>query len=839
MILRALDHMVRALLADIRYAFRTFRRAPLAALTITATVALGLGLITVVFALYNALFLRVDAVQAPGELYAIDRPERPGARTWVRFTRPEYEALRDETSVLADVCAMLRRVDARVDGRPVSGALVTGNFFELLGVRAVLGRGLTPADDARLAAAPVVVLSHRGWNKLFAGDPGVIGRPMPVNGVPYEIVGVMPEGFRGLSVVSPDWWMPLGLVGRFHPTYAGREDEVPLDAVIGRLNRGMSAQAATAAMTTWARGRSEPKTDGRGLANIRLKPSQGTFSPDVVDALTTFLPIFFAFGLILMIGCTNVANLLLARAVARQPELAIRLALGASRRRLVQQLFTESLLLALGAAVLGVALSRVLLTAAIHVVVMTMPPEIAEQVGLVALTTDWRVLVFLVACAVLSAFVFGFVPALQATRLELVRTMRGEVMRDMRPYRARDALIAAQVGAAALLLISAAVFLRSAFAAANVDPGLRTSDTVIVEIANESLRTALFQEVMTHPSVAAVAASSPGVMGPFGAARAGVSANKVASAPGVARSPTDRSTRTPTSYQFVSLEYFGVLGIDLANGRGFTAAERTAEAGVAIVSEKAARKLWPKGDALGQVMHLEGIQPAGPKEPDAPEPSSRAYVVIGVARDVGRGRGMFEFSGADVYLPIARESAGTSLTLRVKGDPEQARRALLDRLTRVDPGMGDIQTLRTIAGRATYILRTAFWITIVLGGLALVLTSSGLFSVLSYLVAQRTKDIGVRMAFGATTRDVFRLVLLQLIGPIGWGLLAGAGLAAAVATALLSTLAASRVDDIVRVFDPLAYAASLVVILTACALAASLPAARAARIDPIATLRRE
>ena len=186
---------------DILYAFRTFRRAPLAALTIVATVALGLGLVTVVFTVYNTIFLRVDAVRSPGELFAVERPTGPGADASLPFTRPEYEAMRRETSVFTDAFAMLRPVRTRIEGRPVSSALVTGNFFQVLGVQAALGRPLTPGDDERFAGRPVIVLSHRGWNKLFAGDPAVIGRSVLVNGLPYEIVGVMPEDFRGLGIL--------------------------------------------------------------------------------------------------------------------------------------------------------------------------------------------------------------------------------------------------------------------------------------------------------------------------------------------------------------------------------------------------------------------------------------------------------------------------------------------------------------------------------------------------------------------------------------------------------------------------------------------------------------
>jgi predicted permease len=830
----SIDTLVR----DVLYAFRTFRRAPFAAVTIVATVALGLGLIAAVFTFYNALFLRVDAVRNPGELFAVERPVRPGGGAWMPFTRPQYEALRRETGVFTDTVAMLRGIKSRVDGRPVSAVLVTGNFFQVLGVQAALGRTLTPADDERSASRAVIVLSHSGWHKLFAADPAAIGRSLAIDGAPYEVVGVMPAGFRGLAVVPPDYWAPLGAVGQFRRTYAGRDDEVQLDDVIGRLKAAVSAQAATAAITSWAAGRTDLATAGWSRPFIRLKPRQGTASADVVAALLTFAPIFFAFGLILMIGCANVANLLLARGVARQREIGIRLSLGATRRRIVRQLLTENLLLALLSAACGFAVSRGILETAVGVAIATLPPEIAEQVSLTVPSADWRVGMLLVAGAIVSTLFFGLVPALQATRLELVRTMRGEVTRDARPGRARNALIVLQVAASALLLICAAVFLRGALAAATADPGLRTSDTVIVPIANEPLRAALLQAVTAHPSVVAVAASSPETMGHFRAATAWTVGQTPAGSSHAANMAAATSISATVGFQFVSPEYFEVLGIPIVRGRAFTPAERSAESGVVAVSERTARKLWPNVDAVGEVMRFEADQPPDPRQPGAPRPASHTYTVIGIVRDVGQP-GVFGFSGADVYLPIGAESPGTSLTLRVHGDPRQARGALLQRLTQVDPALGEIYTLRTLAGRAIYILRIAFWVTVVLAGLALALTLSGLFSVLSYLVEQRAQEIGVRMALGATGRDVAELVLSQSIRPVGIGLLIGGGLAAALAIALMSTRAASQIGGVVHVVDPLAYAASVLIIVTACVLAASIPALRAARIDPIATLRKD
>jgi hypothetical protein len=428
------------------------------------------------------------------------------------------------------------------------------------------------------------------------------------------------------------------------------------------------------------------------------------------------------------------------------------------------------------------------------------------------------VVVFLLVGAVASTAFFGLAPALQATRLELVQTMRGELTRDARPGRARRALIAVQVGASALLLICATIFLRSALAAATIDPGVRTNDTVMVALDNEQRRAALLQAVTAHPSVAAVAASS-------------VPTRAVAEA-----SLVDESSRVPVDLLAVSPEYFDVLGIDVVSGRGFTRAERGAEAGVVVVSETVAGQLWPNRNAIGQVLRLHPQQ-TGP--PGAPLPPSRTSTVVGVARDpAGRNRSSYLFTFRGVYTPTSSEGRETSLMLQVRGDPDQVRQALLGPLTSIDPDVA-IVTLRYIAKLQTYMLQLAFWVTVVLGGLALVLTVSGLFSVLSYVVEQQAKEIGVRMALGATTRNVAELVVSQSLRPVGIGLVAGGSLAVAIAIVLMATPAASEIGDIVRVFDPLAYIASVLVIAAACLLAVSVPALRAARIDPIATLRND
>jgi predicted permease len=664
----------------------------------------------------------------------------------------------------------------------------------------------------------VVVLSHRGWDRLFARDAGILGRRLVINGLTFEVVGVMPEDFRGLTVAPDDYWAPLSMLGRVRPADSTGETSGTLD-IIGRLKPGMSSQTARAGLAVWESGHLGRNDLERGASSIALVPRSGTI-PQPLGAMAVFAPLLFAFGLILLIGCANVANLLLARAVARQRDIGIQLSLGATRQRIVRQLLTESLLLALVAAAAGYAISRMVLAAIINAVMTSIAPDLGD-VRLWVPDADWRVILFLIVGACVSTIFFGLAPALQATRIEPVRTIRGEVMRDARPGRARNVLIGVQVSASALLLISAAVFLRSAFAAATFDSGMRTSDTVVVQIVNESTRNAIVQAVASEPTVAAVAAAWPDARG---------------GSPPAASAETSNG-KTEVAYKFVSPELFEVLDVRVVRGRAFAPAERTSNLSIAVVSETAARILWPAADAVGQVVRLDP-EPVS-DGPIAPPLESRTFTVVGVVRDVAGFR-IAPFKQAVVYVPTSATMPGTSLVVRAHGDPELTRQALLDRLTAIDPDFTrQVATMRTVARMETYFLQIAFGLTMVLGGLALVLTLSGLFSVLSYLVEQRTKEIGVRMALGATAGDVTRLILSQSIRPVGIGLLIGGGAAAGLAVLLLATPAAATIGQIVHVLDPVAYIASLLTIVAACLVAGALPASRAARLDPTRALRQD
>jgi predicted permease len=812
-----LDGIVR----DVRFAARSLRRAPLVSMTIVATVGLGLGLMTSVFTICNTLLFRADDVRAPHELFAVVRQQAVRRETDTFTTREGYEALLRETRVFSGAFATTTDVAAWIEGVKREGRLVSGNAFDVLGVDAARGRALTTLDD-EAGRPPVLVLSHRSWEQHYGSDPGLIDRTVRVNGAEFRVVGVMPEGFRGLEFAAPDYWAPLALADVFRP---GGTDVVEAAGVniVGRLAPGVSQGQAQAELAAWesqdpARSRIEPR-----LPPIVLEPRPGTV-PVSRDTVMVFAPLFFAFGLVLMIACANVANLLLARGVARQREIGMRFAIGASRRRVVGQLLTEGLTLALVAAVLGLAVSRVLLEGVVRLVVSTFPAGMGS-LRIAVPDADWRVLLFLVAGACASTLIFALAPAIQATRVELVRAIRGEVMNDSRPGRPRNVLIVLQVAASVLLLVCAAIFLRSTWAATRVDSGLRVEGLVTISVADEARRGAVLDVVTSEPAVQGVAAAWPSLL-----------ENRRATA-------EVAGERTPVTYQGVSPTYFQLLGVPLVRGRAFLDVERDARAGVAVVSQSVATRLWPGADAIGQVLRLDkeagATVGADAAEADGPLAAGRSFTIVGVARDVtGFRMGGSRLGGADVYVPVGPDVVDTALVLATRGGAEQARRLLVDRLARVHPNIGDVSTLDAYARMEAYLLAIPMWLTLGLGTLALSLTVSGLFSVLSYLVEQRAKEFGVRMALGATGQAMARLVLSQLARPVGLGLFLGVSFTAVLGRMLLATPASEAIGDSVQLLDPVAYAASVCAIVIACLFAALVPTWKAGHVDPVVAIRR-
>ena len=793
---------------DIRYAIRGFRRSPTFVLTVVATIALGLGINTAFFTIFNAYVLRPVAVRNPYSLYEFLWMNRTGVGH--RFTWPEYQEFRNQNPAFSQAFAY-RNIQGRVDGRNVFIQLVTGDYFRTLGVNAALGRTLLPEDSSVPGREPIAVISYSAWRDRFASDPAIVGRKVLIHGHPIEIAGVMREGFMGLEAVPTDFWAPVtaAVLLEDGPDIFGPEHPGVL-RILGRLKTGISVQEGQAGLTLWAQRITAGHPDSDKPAGAILR-SRATTIPLTRTALLTFSPIVISFGLVLLIACANVANMMLARAMSRQREIGVRLSLGAARGRLIRQLLTESVLLALPAAAAGFAVSQFAIEYGARLMFATLPSEFAEFIRLAPLPPDLRVFGFMLVAAVGSALLFGLAPAMQATRANVMQAARGDFTNDIRPTRLRNFLVIAQITVCVLLLICAGVLLRGARRMQNLDPGLRTQNIVEIEIQEKS-RARVLARLAAEPLVESVAsAANTPLDGAFPRIQAGAANNTVL---------------VQASYNHVSPEYFPIFEIPILRGRNFTAEEANSGAPVAIISQGAAQQLWPNRDAVGQSMRL------------APEQGTASGVrrypavrVIGIARDAISGWIGNGLDKSCVYFP-ANPLASGNLMVRVHGDAETARRKLDADLSAIDPAaVQQIHKMQEFLAIGTYPFRVAHWISSLVGALALLLTLSGIYGVLSYVVSQRTKEIGIRMAMGATTGAVVGLVLKQSMRLACMGIACGGVLALGV-----SRIFASRLV-MMDTFDGWAYCAGMLVVLSACAGAAYFPSRRAARIDPVSTLR--
>jgi predicted permease len=803
--------VVDSLFQDIRYAVRTFQRAPLFAATVIATMGLGLGLLGSAFTLLNAYLLKPIDLPNPHALYSLswDTETTRGQR----FALADYQALQPEAARFAALAAG-QNVTFMQDAVSTRGLLVTGNYFELLGARPALGRLLRPTDAAARGGGAVVVLSHQTWRSRYGSNAAIVGQRVSLGRQRFEVVGVTePQAYLpGQEGVS--FWAPLTMAGAFPGVDPWSEPDAPALVVVGRLRQDATAASVRAWLEVWLRQRFPPPSDAAPVA-VRID-SLATRIPLNGPTLTMFVLIMSAFGLVLLVASANVTNLMLARALARQPEIAVRLALGASRWRVVRQLIVESLVLAVPAAAAGLAL--IIVTAGVFpaVILATFPASVAPIDNIVVpLDPDWRVMAFLAAAAVLSAVLIALVPAGRLAGMRLAHASRGEAS-DGRGSRLRSGLVAMQIGACALFLVGAVGMLDETWRLANPQPNLSYERVSLIGI-DPKVRAAVATRLAAQSAVERVAVTwKPPLM-------AGALPTTLVKA-------STTSIAQHVGYTGVSPEYFTLFDIQIVRGRTFTPAEAAERAAVVLVSEATAAALWPGLDPLGQTLDLAAV--AGARS-DRRLPRGQVQV-IGVTEDVASGNIFDGIDASCVYFPTDMEPrTEMSLLVRARADDvETLRSALTTAVTQVAPEMPfQLLPMRTLVGLAVWIFQAFSVAASLLGVVGLLFAYSGTHAVVSFLVAQRTREFGVRMALGASAWRIVWGMLVETSRTAVIGLAAGLAVAAGLAHLFSSS------NAIAPDFGARPFIVGAAIVLVATAVAALAPLRGVARIDPAQALR--
>jgi predicted permease len=804
---------------DVRYAARAWSRNPSFAITVIATIGLAVGLNTTVFTAFDHYVLRPLAVRDPGMLYQMEWTTRSGAGH--AFTWEEYENLSRQRHILAGSFAGVYAL-RQLDERPATGQLVTPDFFEMLGAKVSMGRPFTAADAPAPGVGAYVVLSDSCWKSKYGSDPGIVGRKVLIRGQPFTVIGVADPEFKGVGPAPPDFWVPLTMYAAlnngsdiFAPAMPGS-----LQAVI-RLRRDVSLDAAKSALLAWGSRQTRDYPDDQKAVGVYTE-SRATAVPLNQSVIVMLTPVFVAFGLVLLTACANVSNMMLARAVTRQREIGVRLSLGAARGRLIRQLLVEALSLSLVAAIAAWAISELALRMLPELLVRTIPPQFAAIIQVPAMHADYRVFGFLALAAVATALLFGLLPAVQATRSGLAYALRGDFGSDLRPSRLKNGLIVVQVVVCVLLLTTCLMLSNSQRRIAQTD--LRVDPHGVLDVrvpANRAIQIA--ERLRQEPIVESLAAVSRAPM--YG----GLPALTIAPAGG--SQPAARSQLVRSYFNMVSPEYFELMRMHLSSGRTFTSNEAKEHAAVVIVSEAAAGRLWPSSSPLGMEVRIE----ADRHNRLFAAPAFDRATVVGIARDVVNGYATSAVDSACVYFPVASGNpAIASLLVRVRVDAAGAKAAIERAAQEVAPGQTDlVSSLEEVIQTTMYPIRAAFWVGSSLAALAMVLVFSGIYGVLSFVVSHRQKEIGIRLALGASKRDVMKLILGQSMRLALLGTVLGMAAALAGAQVLASNL------EVLRPFEVAPYAVAFGLMLISAAAAAFVPSRRASALDPVSTLRNE
>ena len=821
------------LLQDLRYGIRLLTKAPAFTVIAALSLALGIGANTTIFTLVNAVLLNPLPVEDPAQLASVwttDERNQNRALGFLQVSPMNYGDLRDKNEVFAGLAAHagipLNVSIGSGDPQQLFGEIVSGNYFAVLGAKPIVGRTFAPDEDRNPGERLVAVLGYGEWQKRFGGDRGVAGRTATVNGQAFTIIGVMPKGFKGTNAIgAPAMWVPymtypVTTNGFFRELIEPNSRRGLVFNVTGRLKPGVSPQQAEANLKTIARQLEQEYPNENTGRSVTLVPlAQATINPGFRDNFVKAGGLLMTIvGLVLLIACANVANLLLARAAVRQKEIAVRLSLGASRGRLVMQLLTEGTLLAF----VGGAVGLLLAYWAQSVLWSYRPPFL--QADAIDLHPDARVLLFTIAVSIVTGVLFGLAPAVQASRPDLVVELKERTSAptgSSHLFSLRNLLVTAQIALSLVALIGAGLFLRSLQHAQQITPGFDAGHLAVLSFDLGAQGYTEERGRQFQQRVLERAASVPGVQ----------SATVASTVPlfngGFARTvflegqdTADRRAGRLVQITVAGPHYLETLGIALVRGRALTETDQPNTPAAVVINETMAKRFWPDQDAIGKRFKFFG--------------QTNFQNVVGIARD-----SKYNFIGEDPTPCIYQSTTQVyqpQLSLFVKAAKPDAVlgtvRGEVQPLDRNLPLTG-IFTLTEIFDQSLWAPRMGASLMAVFAGLSLVLAVIGIYGVMVYSVSQRTRELGIRMALGASRADVLRLVVLQALR------LTVIGVAVGLATSLAaSRLIASMLFE-VSPTDILTFMA-VPVLLGASALAASyLPALRATRIDPMVALRYE